>query len=194
MTAEKVEHIKASDVSLLTKPDLLSYRGGEHPWHVRSERGEVSAEGDEVLLVVVPAHHDEGLSIGEVGADVRDDDLLVEQVRVLADVLDGVLDEVDEDGVPEPGRVRDAFGPQLPQFVHLLGGQVDAVHRVGDDREQMLERLTGSAVGAESVLDSRAQLIITTGGTGRSTAPPSAATSSTSSTSPSGSIASTWWR
>ncbi len=50
MTAEKVEHIKASDVSLLTKPDLLSYRGGEHPWHVRSERGEVSAEGDEVLL------------------------------------------------------------------------------------------------------------------------------------------------
>ena len=31
MTAEKVEHIKASDVSLLTKPDLLSYRGGEHP-------------------------------------------------------------------------------------------------------------------------------------------------------------------
>lgn len=79
-------------------------------------------------------------------------------------------DEVDEDGVPEPGRVRDAFGPQLPQFVHLLGGQVDAVHRVGDDREQMLERLTGSAVGAESVLDSRAQLIITTGGTGRSTA------------------------
>lgn len=51
MTAEKVEHIKASDVSLLTKPDLLSYRGGEHPWHVRSERGEVSAEGDEVLLI-----------------------------------------------------------------------------------------------------------------------------------------------
>ncbi|WP_144794736.1 molybdopterin molybdotransferase MoeA [Kocuria palustris] len=79
-------------------------------------------------------------------------------------------DEVDEAGLPEPGRVRDAFGPQLPQFIHQLGGQVDAAHRVGDDREQMLERLSGSATGAEGLLDSRAHLIITTGGTGRSTA------------------------
>ncbi|WAE62929.1 LPS export ABC transporter periplasmic protein LptC [Stutzerimonas sp. R40042] len=51
LTADKLEHIKASDISLLTKPDLLSYRGTELPWHVRSERGEVSAEGDEVLLI-----------------------------------------------------------------------------------------------------------------------------------------------
>lgn len=77
-------------------------------------------------------------------------------------------DEVDEAGVPEPGRVRDAFGPQLPQFVHMLGGQVDAVHRLGDDLEVLTERLTVAETGAESVLDSRAQLIITTGGTGGS--------------------------
>lgn len=77
-------------------------------------------------------------------------------------------DEVDESGLPEPGRVRDAFGPQLPQFVHLLGGQVDAVHRLGDDLEVLTERLTVPEIGAESVLDSRAQLIITTGGTGGS--------------------------
>ena len=51
MTAEKVEHIKASDVSLLTRPDLRSYRGSELPWHVRSERGEVSGDGSEVLLI-----------------------------------------------------------------------------------------------------------------------------------------------
>lgn len=79
-------------------------------------------------------------------------------------------DEVDESGIPGPGRVRDAFGPQLPQFIHLLGGQVDAVHRVPDDRQEMLERLSGTATGAESVLDSRAHLIITTGGTGGSSA------------------------
>ncbi|MDO5617831.1 molybdopterin molybdotransferase MoeA [Kocuria sp.] len=77
-------------------------------------------------------------------------------------------DEVDEAGLPEPGRVRDAFGPQLPQFVHLLGGQVDAVHRLGDDLEVLTERLTVAETGADSVLDSRAQLIITTGGTGGS--------------------------
>lgn len=79
-------------------------------------------------------------------------------------------DEVDEAGLPEPGRVRDAFGPQLPQFVHMLGGQVDAVHRLGDDLEVLTERLIVAETGAESVLDSRAQLIITTGGTGGSSA------------------------
>ncbi|EWC41090.1 LPS export ABC transporter periplasmic protein LptC [Pseudomonas stutzeri] len=51
LTADKLEHIKASDVSLLTQPDLMSYRGTDLPWHVRSERGEVSAEGDEVQLI-----------------------------------------------------------------------------------------------------------------------------------------------
>jgi lipopolysaccharide export system protein LptC len=51
MTAEKVEHIKASDISLLTRPDLHSYRGSELPWHVTSERGEVGPQGEEVELI-----------------------------------------------------------------------------------------------------------------------------------------------
>lgn len=51
LTAEKVEHIKASDVSLLTRPDMRSYRGTELPWHVTSERGEVGPKGDEVELI-----------------------------------------------------------------------------------------------------------------------------------------------
>jgi lipopolysaccharide export system protein LptC len=46
-----MEHIKASDVSLLTRPDLLAYRGTELPWHVRSERGEVSPGGEQVELI-----------------------------------------------------------------------------------------------------------------------------------------------
>ncbi|MCQ4323771.1 LPS export ABC transporter periplasmic protein LptC [Stutzerimonas stutzeri] len=51
MTADKVEHLRASEVSLLTRPDLLAYRGTELPWHARSERGEVSADGSEVELI-----------------------------------------------------------------------------------------------------------------------------------------------
>lgn len=51
MTAEKVEHLKASDVSLLTRPNLRSYRGLAPPWHVTSERGEVGPEGEEVELI-----------------------------------------------------------------------------------------------------------------------------------------------
>lgn len=51
MTAEKVEHVKASDVSLLTRPNMRSYRGSALPWHVTSERGEVGPQGEEVELI-----------------------------------------------------------------------------------------------------------------------------------------------
>ncbi|AHL76722.1 lipopolysaccharide ABC transporter permease [Stutzerimonas stutzeri] len=51
LSAEKVEHVKASDVSLLTRPDLHSYRGSDLPWHVTSERGEVGPQGEEVELI-----------------------------------------------------------------------------------------------------------------------------------------------
>ncbi|KIL06227.1 LPS export ABC transporter periplasmic protein LptC [Stutzerimonas balearica] len=51
LRSERMEHIKASDVSLLTRPDLLAYRGTELPWHVRSERGEVSPGGEQVELI-----------------------------------------------------------------------------------------------------------------------------------------------
>ena len=51
MTADKVEHLKASEVTLLTKPDLQMYRGTTYPWHVQSERGEVNPDGTEVELI-----------------------------------------------------------------------------------------------------------------------------------------------
>lgn len=51
MTAAKVEHIKATDVTLLDKPDLQLYRGTQYPWHVRSDKGEVAPEGKQVELI-----------------------------------------------------------------------------------------------------------------------------------------------
>ena len=51
MTSDKVEHVKATDVSLLTTPNLNMYRGGAFPWHVQSKRGEVSSDGDQVELM-----------------------------------------------------------------------------------------------------------------------------------------------
>ncbi len=54
LTANKVEHLKSTDVSLLTQPDLHVYRtpdGKESPWHARSERGEVSSEATSVELI-----------------------------------------------------------------------------------------------------------------------------------------------
>ncbi|WP_095107834.1 LPS export ABC transporter periplasmic protein LptC [Pseudomonas sp. Irchel 3E20] len=51
MTSDKVEHLKATDVTLLTKPDLQMYRGTTFPWHIQSERGEVNPGGTEVELI-----------------------------------------------------------------------------------------------------------------------------------------------
>ncbi|NBA97110.1 LPS export ABC transporter periplasmic protein LptC [Pseudomonas sp. R5(2019)] len=51
MTADKVEHVMTSEITLLTKPDLQMYRGTAYPWHVQSERGEVNPDGTEVELI-----------------------------------------------------------------------------------------------------------------------------------------------
>ncbi|MBA1230035.1 LPS export ABC transporter periplasmic protein LptC [Pseudomonas viridiflava] len=51
MTADKVEHLKETEVSLLTTPDLQMYRGTAFPWHVQSKQGEVSPSGDQVELI-----------------------------------------------------------------------------------------------------------------------------------------------
>ena len=51
MTSDKVEHVKASEVTLLTNPDMNIYRGTEFPWHVTSKRGEVNPDGTEVELI-----------------------------------------------------------------------------------------------------------------------------------------------
>ncbi|WP_434569799.1 LPS export ABC transporter periplasmic protein LptC [Pseudomonas sp. Z3-8] len=51
MTSDKVDHVKASDITLVTKPDLNMFRGTEFPWHVQSERAEVNPGGTEVELI-----------------------------------------------------------------------------------------------------------------------------------------------
>ncbi|WP_263260409.1 LPS export ABC transporter periplasmic protein LptC [Pseudomonas sp. RIT-PI-S] len=51
MTADKVEHFKASEVSHVSKPVMDIYRGTPFPWHVRSERAEVNPDGTQVELI-----------------------------------------------------------------------------------------------------------------------------------------------
>ncbi|MCU1715647.1 LPS export ABC transporter periplasmic protein LptC [Pseudomonas sp. 5P_3.1_Bac2] len=51
LNASKVEHLKASDVTLVTAPDMDMYRGKESPWKIRSLRAEVSPGGTEVELI-----------------------------------------------------------------------------------------------------------------------------------------------
>jgi molybdopterin molybdotransferase len=84
--------------------------------------------------------------------------------------------EVVPAGIPQPGEVRDTFGPQLAGVVEMLGGICCGEVKIGDSYDEWLSVLedqepavpdAGSAedAGAENL---PADVVITTGGTGRS--------------------------
>ncbi|MCT9868519.1 molybdopterin molybdotransferase MoeA [Paenarthrobacter aurescens] len=137
--------------------------------HIR-KAAEEAAEG-EVLLkagtVLNPAHIALAALAGLDHLDVLGKPL----VRFL---LTG--SEVVAQGIPLPGQVRDTFGPQLGAVVELLGGIAGEQLRVGDsygewlaalqDTEPSLDELTADVPYAET--EPPADVVITTGGTGRS--------------------------
>lgn len=51
MTADKLEHIKSTDITQVQNPRLDLYRGTDLPWKVTSQRAEVSPGGKEVELI-----------------------------------------------------------------------------------------------------------------------------------------------
>lgn len=79
-------------------------------------------------------------------------------------------DEVIEAGLPEPGQVRDTFGPQLPGLVTMLGGHVDTVARVRDDLDDVVAAISAEAVDDMSLARASGDVLISTGGTGASDA------------------------
>ncbi|WP_159619313.1 molybdopterin molybdotransferase MoeA [Arthrobacter zhaoguopingii] len=79
-------------------------------------------------------------------------------------------DEVIEAGLPQPGQVRDTFGPQLPAFVAMLGGHVDVAGRARDDFDDVVHAISSEATDAASLARASGDVLITTGGTGGSSA------------------------
>lgn len=79
-------------------------------------------------------------------------------------------DEVIEYGLPESGQVRDTFGPQLPQLITMMGGRMDVVRRVSDRYEDVVAALSSDATDETSIAMSSGDVLVTTGGTGRSEA------------------------
>jgi molybdopterin molybdotransferase len=123
--------------------------------HIRLA-GEEARAGEVVIAAgtpLNPAH----IALAALAA--RDEIAVVARPRVRF-VFTG--DEVDESGVPRPGRVRDSFGPQLPGLLELLGAQP-----LGGTRAR--DTLAATVAALEASMHD-AQLVITTGGTGRSSA------------------------
>jgi molybdopterin molybdotransferase len=116
--------------------------------HIRLA-GEEAGRGDVLLpagTVVTPP------VIGLAAAAGHDTLLVTPPAAVDAFVLG---DEIIESGPPAPGQTRDALGPQLPAWLHAFGAAAPSIARLPD----CLPDLTSA------LADSRADLIITTGGT-----------------------------
>lgn len=124
--------------------------------HIRPSGTEALA--DETLIpagtVLNPAH----IALAAVAGH---DFLEVQAKPVVAVVLTG--SEVVTAGVPTPGQVRDTFGPQLGTVITSLGGTPGAFSRIGDSFDAWLH-----ALGESGASGSRADVVITTGGTGKS--------------------------
>jgi molybdopterin molybdotransferase len=144
-------------------------RSGEH---VRPA-GEEAAAGQVLIsagAVLNPAH----LALAALAGH---DSLPVLGKPVVRLVLTGA--EVVSAGVPRPGEVRDTFGPQLAAVVGMLGGVSAGEVRIGDSDAEWLAALEDVELPAEapgtlpegSGLQPAVQpadVVITTGGTGRS--------------------------
>jgi molybdopterin molybdotransferase len=137
---------------------------------LRTENGVIDADG----LVTGPASPADMRRRGE---ECRQGDVLAKEGIVLTPPLVGLLaaaghdaaavtcaprirlvlmgDELQEAGLPGPGRVRDALGPQLPAWLQRVGAEVVDIRRLNDVREDVEAALSDDGV----------DLIISTGGT-----------------------------
>ena len=119
------------------------------------------------------------LDIRPSGEECRQGDLLIGKGKKLSPSLIGLLaatgydavevfrkpkiallllgDELQLEGIPADGLVRDSLGPQLPHWIARLGGEVISQRYVTDELE--------SVVTAISKVMGSCDLIITTGGT-----------------------------
>ncbi|WP_445524713.1 molybdopterin molybdotransferase MoeA [Streptomyces cyslabdanicus] len=130
------------------KGRLHATEGSGHGRDIRP-RGQECRGGDQLLPVgtlVTP------VVLGLAAAAGYDTLTAIPRPRV--DVL--VLgDELLTEGLPCDGRIRDALGPMLPPWLRALGAEVTGVRRIGDDAKALHKAVTGS----------RADVIVTTGGT-----------------------------
>lgn len=123
--------------------------------HIR-KAGEEAAAGEVLIksgVTLNPAHI-------ALAALAGYDQLVVRGKAVVKLLLTG--SEVVDSGLPEPGKVRDTFGPQLADVVKMMGGVPGGALRIGDSYEEWLAALEDQP-GEEP-----ADVVITTGGTGRS--------------------------
>ena len=145
-----------ADGSLLLRLNANAKEGEPGPGQHIRPAGEEAAAGE----VLIPAGTTLNPGHVALAAVAGHDNLQVQAKPVVGIVLTG--SEVVTSGVPEPGQVRDTFGPQLGTVVSLLGGTPAGSLRIGDSYPEWLAALGGS----EALPGRMPDVTITTGGTG----------------------------
>ncbi len=148
-------HQDAAGNTLLRLNDTAKHGEPGQGRHIRPA-GEEAAAGE----VLIPAGTELNPGHVALAAVAGHDHLQVRGKPLVGIVLTG--SEVVTAGVPEPGHVRDAFGPQLGLVISLLGGTPAGSVRIGDSYGEWLTALGGS----ETLPGPRPDVTITTGGTG----------------------------
>ena len=195
LTPGEATHVDSGDaVPYGTRAVLEAHRGHVVPADPEAEvpegteHGRKPVEGDTLQDATPAAPLVKNQDVRAVGEEIEQGDLLLRAGRRLNPVHLGLAASaghdmlpvrrrprvtvllgyanVVEDGIPGPGEVRDALGLQLPAVLKSLGANVDQVRRVADGCEGMVSALTESPMGADSLLDARAEMVVTTGGTG----------------------------
>ncbi|CAB5241166.1 unannotated protein [freshwater metagenome] len=115
------------------------------PAGLESEKGALLAPKGTVL--------NPGL-IGLLAAAGHDTIYVVTKPRVKIILLG---DEIQLDGIPSNGLVRDALGPQLPAWLHRMGVEVIEIKYVSDELELVVDAIRIALVDSD--------IVITTGGT-----------------------------
>lgn len=134
-------------------------RAGQHirPVAEEARAGELIFPVGELLS---PAH------IAVIAACGYNEVTVVRQPRV---AIVNTGREVVDVGVPQPGSVRDSFGPQFPALVEMMGGRVVSQTHVDDDVDCLARALGFRADDTDHTDDTdEPDVIITTGGTGSS--------------------------
>jgi molybdopterin molybdotransferase len=131
---------------------MLVRRGAGSPWapgqHVRTP-GEEARQGE----VLVPAGAVVTPTVAGLAAAAGHDALTVRPAATVEILVLG--DELAVDGLPGPGRTRDALGHVLPPWLGALGAAVGTPRQLPDDLD-----LLCAAAGLSS-----AEVLVTTGGT-----------------------------
>ena len=125
--------------------------------HIRKS-GEEAVAG-EVLIPAGTALNPAHIALAAVSGF---DQLVVRRKPLVKMLVTG--SEVVTASIPEPGQVRDAFGPQLRTVIQMLGGVPGPLVRIGDSYEEWLTALGAS----EAPMGQWPDVVVTTGGTGRS--------------------------